>query len=119
MEWLREERSSTSSRTLCPMWTDSLYRTSYLMTGDASEAEDLVQEAFIRVARRWNRVRAMEYPLAYARRILVNLALDGAERRSRQRRNLIRPKCPRMINPTRNPTRWFGGSTIWRNSIGR
>jgi RNA polymerase sigma factor (sigma-70 family) len=30
----------------------------------------------------------MEHPVAYARRILVNLALDGAGRRSRSRREL-------------------------------
>jgi hypothetical protein len=62
---------------------DPLFRAGYLMTGEASEAEDLVQETFIRVARRWPRVSAMDHPVAYARRILINLALDGAGRRSR------------------------------------
>jgi RNA polymerase sigma-70 factor (sigma-E family) len=70
---------------------DGLFRAGYLMTGDASEAEDLVQETFIRVARRWPRVAAMEHPVAYARRILINLALDGAKRRSRQRAELEAP----------------------------
>jgi RNA polymerase sigma-70 factor (sigma-E family) len=67
---------------------DTLFRTGWLMTGDAGEAEDLVQEAFIRVARRWRRVAAMDKPVAYARRVLINLALDGAKRRSRQRAEL-------------------------------
>src|SRR5215469_17027220 len=70
---------------------DPLFRAGYLMTGDASEAEDLVQETFIRVARRWPRVSAMDHPVAYARRILINLALDGAGRRSRQRAELEAP----------------------------
>jgi len=70
---------------------DTLFRAGYLMTGDASEAEDLVQETFIRVARRWPRVAAMEHPVAYARRILINLALDGAQRRSRHRAELEAP----------------------------
>ena len=67
---------------------DTLFRTGCLLTGDAGEAEDLVQETYIRLARRWHRVAAMDHPVAYARRILVNLALDGAARRSRQRAEL-------------------------------
>jgi RNA polymerase sigma-70 factor (sigma-E family) len=68
--------------------SDTLLRTGYLMTGDARDAEDLVQETFLRVARRWNRVRSMDHPAAYARRILVNLVLQDAERRSRQQAEL-------------------------------
>jgi RNA polymerase sigma-70 factor (sigma-E family) len=67
---------------------DTLFRTGCLMTGDTSEAEDLVQETFIQVARRWHRVAAMDHPVAYARRVLINLALDGAKRRSLHRAEL-------------------------------
>jgi hypothetical protein len=63
-------------------------RTGYLMTGDVRDPEDLVQETFLRVARRWNRVRSMDHPAAYARRILINLVLDDAGRRSRQQAEL-------------------------------
>jgi len=65
-----------------------LLRTGYLVVGDLTSAEDLVQECLFKVARRWPRVRSMEYPVAYARKILVNLALDGAERRGRHRSEL-------------------------------
>jgi Sigma-70 region 2 len=68
--------------------SDTLLRTGYLMTGDARDAEDLVQETFLRVARRWNRVRSMDHPAAYARRILINLVLQDAERRFRQKAEL-------------------------------
>ena len=44
----------------------------------------------MKVARRWPRIHAMDYPLAYARRILVNLALDDSRRRARQRSELDR-----------------------------
>jgi RNA polymerase sigma-70 factor (sigma-E family) len=67
---------------------DELLRVGYLLVGDLAEAEDLVQECFLRVARRWPRVRGMDHPGAYARRILVNLALDGSKRRSRWRDEL-------------------------------
>jgi RNA polymerase sigma factor (sigma-70 family) len=67
---------------------DQLLKTAYLITWDAGEAEDLVQECLFEVARRWPRVRGMEQPRAYARRSLVNLALDGARRRARRRGEL-------------------------------
>jgi DNA-directed RNA polymerase specialized sigma24 family protein len=70
---------------------DTLFRTGCLLTGDAGDAEDLVQETFLRVAKRWNRVESMDHPVAYARRILVNLVLDGAERRTRQRAEPAKP----------------------------
>ncbi len=65
-----------------------LLRTAYLITWDPGEAEDLVQECLLKVARRWPRVRRMAQPAAYARRILVNLALDDARDRSRRRGEL-------------------------------
>jgi RNA polymerase sigma-70 factor (sigma-E family) len=67
---------------------DRLLRTAFLIAWDEREAEDLVQECLFKVARRWPRVRAMDEPGAYARRVLVNLALDGASRRARRRTEL-------------------------------
>ena len=66
----------------------SLLKTAYLITWDSGEAEDLVQECLFRVARRWPRVRRMSQPKAYARRILVNLALDQSRARARRRGEL-------------------------------
>lgn len=51
-----------------------LVRTAYLLCGDRGHAEDLVQTALLRTARRWQRAR--RHPEAYARRVLVNLAKD-------------------------------------------
>ncbi len=67
---------------------DGLLRTAYLLAWDFAAAEDLVQECLLRVARQWPRVRAMEYPTAYARQVLVHLALDDGRRRTRQRDEL-------------------------------
>jgi len=68
--------------------TDGLVRAAYLMVADLAEAEDLVQETLLRTARRWYRVRTMDQPLAYARRILVNLVIDGSASRARRRAEL-------------------------------
>jgi RNA polymerase sigma-70 factor (sigma-E family) len=64
---------------------DDLLRTAYLIAWDQAEAEDLVQECLLKVARLWPRVRSMDQPRAYARRILINLATDGARGRARRR----------------------------------
>ena len=81
------------------MVSDALFRTGHLMTGNAADAEDLIQETLLRVARRWNRVRAMDHPAGYARRIMVNLALRGAGRRSRPPHPFSRqPALPAMAS---------------------
>ncbi|MFZ0250247.1 MAG: SigE family RNA polymerase sigma factor [Acidimicrobiales bacterium] len=67
---------------------EGLLRAAYLIVWDATEAEDLVQECLLRLARRWPRVRAMEHRRAYARRVLVNLALDASGPRRRERSEL-------------------------------
>jgi len=59
-----------------------LIRTGYLMTRNLSQAEDMAQEALFRVAKQWPRVRKMDFPQAYVRRILVNLVLRDASRQS-------------------------------------
>lgn len=67
---------------------DGLLRSAYLITWDLADAEDLVQECLFKVARRWPRVRKMQHPVAYARTVLVHLALDDGKRRSRRRAEL-------------------------------
>ena len=56
-----------------------LLRTAYLLTGDRGVAEDLVQTALERTARRWNRLEGS--PEAYARTVLTNAATDRWRRR--------------------------------------
>jgi RNA polymerase sigma-70 factor (sigma-E family) len=68
--------------------SDPLLRTGFLMTGNTKDAEDLAQDTLLKVARRWSRVRSMDYPAAYARRILINLVLADSERRTRRRTEL-------------------------------
>jgi RNA polymerase sigma factor (sigma-70 family) len=45
----------------------------YLMSGNRSEAEDVAQEAFIKVYARWDRVRVMESPDGYLYQVAINL----------------------------------------------
>jgi RNA polymerase sigma-70 factor (sigma-E family) len=59
-----------------------LLRIAYLLTGDRGAAEDLLQVALVRVARRWDSAR--EAPDAYAHRVLVNLSHDRRRRLHRR-----------------------------------
>jgi RNA polymerase sigma-70 factor (sigma-E family) len=57
----------------------SLLRTAFLLTGDRGLAEDVVQVALERTARRWGRLHGSAE--AYARRVVINGAHDGHRRR--------------------------------------
>ncbi|WP_197938669.1 SigE family RNA polymerase sigma factor [Phytohabitans flavus] len=52
-----------------------LLRVALLLSGDRSQAEDLVQTTFERTYRSWERARRTD-PRAYARKVLVNLRID-------------------------------------------
>ncbi|MGC1209145.1 MAG: SigE family RNA polymerase sigma factor [Ornithinimicrobium sp.] len=58
--------ADNSSRLLTAAW---------MLTGDPHTAEELVQEAMVRVYLKWGRVRKGQ-PKAYARKIVVNLHTD-------------------------------------------
>src|SRR6202046_5380478 len=88
MEWIRNRAAGREFERFTAESSYPLLHTGFLMTGNAKDAEDLVQETLLRVARRWNRVRSMDHPAAYARRVLINLVLRDAARRSRQRTEL-------------------------------
>jgi RNA polymerase sigma-70 factor (ECF subfamily) len=56
------------------------------LVGSRAQAEDLVQEAFIRFAPGQRSNATVEQPLAYLYRIVRNLALDAARRRAVEHR---------------------------------
>lgn len=88
MELLGTRKAKREFEAFVSSCAGPLFRSGYLMTADTSETEDLLQETLFKVARRWHRVRSMEQPLAYARRILINLVLDGAKARARRHEEL-------------------------------
>lgn len=84
MDLLRAGRTRAEFERFVATHGERLLRTAYLITWDPGEAEDMTQECLLRLARRWPKVRRMSHPEAYARRILVNLSLDGARGRGRR-----------------------------------
>jgi RNA polymerase sigma-70 factor (sigma-E family) len=58
----------------------ALSRAAYLLTGDHQAAEDLVQETYVVLVRRWQKSGTLD-PEAYVRRILYSRFVDGWRRR--------------------------------------
>jgi RNA polymerase sigma-70 factor (sigma-E family) len=59
----------------------ALVATAWLVTADRQLAEDCVQEALVAVRRHWPRVHRDGHPEAYARRAVLNRALNWRRRR--------------------------------------
>jgi len=53
-----------------------VFRTAYRVTGNAADAEDVLQTVFLRLLRRDQRSGALENPESYFRRAAVNVSLD-------------------------------------------
>jgi RNA polymerase sigma-70 factor (ECF subfamily) len=67
------------------------------VTGDRARAEEVAQEAFVRVFQRWSRVSSYDRPDAWVRRVAVRLAVREA-RRDRLRTTLER-RAPAARTP--------------------
>lgn len=65
-------------------------RLAFLLTGDRALAEDLVQEAFVRVVGRFRHLRVPDAFEAYLRRTIVNLHTSALRRRRLERAYLRR-----------------------------
>lgn len=59
-----------------------MFRTAYRITGNAADAEDVLQTVFLRLLRRTSKSDAMENEESYLRRAAINASLDVI--RSRQ-----------------------------------
>ena len=71
----------------------TLFRRMWLVTGSRSEAEELMQDAFVRVWERWDRVGSMENPTGYLYRTAMNLF------RKRYRRALLAVRRTMRVAP--------------------
>jgi RNA polymerase sigma-70 factor (sigma-E family) len=60
----------------------SLYRTAFLLLGDRTEAEDLVQTALAKTYASWGRVRDLDAAPGYARTTLINTASSWFRKKS-------------------------------------
>ncbi|GIG68142.1 SigE family RNA polymerase sigma factor [Phytomonospora endophytica] len=71
----------------------ALSRTAFLLCGDHAAAQDLAQEALVKTARHWNRVKDGN-PEAYVRKVMVNHHLSWWRRRGRHEHTMAVPPAP-------------------------
>ena len=111
-ETMSEPQARTSS--MADLYTANVQRAgrlAYFLVGDKELAQDLVQEAFLKVFARWGNLRDPHSFAAYLNRTVVNLANKTHRRRGVERRYL--EKQPRLENVT--PQRDYEtADELWR-----
>ena len=72
-------------------------RLAYVLTGDRSAAEDIGQEAFVRIARKVFGLRDLEHGKAYLFRTVMNLAKGRGRKLTRERSAYRRMEAPSEV----------------------
>lgn len=88
---------------------DALYQAHYrdlvallhALTGDLGDAQDLAQEVFCRAWQRWRVIAGYDDPVAWLRRVGINLATSRFRRRRTADRHLARERA--LVVPALQP----------------
>ena len=91
----------------------SLLRFGCLLAGDVHTAADLAQDALVEVGRRWSRVRWMDHPAAYAKRVMARRY--AKQRHHAGREHLTDTPPDHRVSPFLEPVR---GSPMWQALAG-
>lgn len=91
---------------------DRLSRALWLVTRDRHEAEEVAQEAFVKVWERWERVGSLEDPEAYLYRTAINLYRNRRRRAALALRRLVRNA------PTLDPTEAVDARDVVLRALG-
>src|SRR5688572_22726069 len=86
-------------------------RLAYFLVGDRELAQDLVQEAFLKVFARWGNLREPHSFAAYLNRTIVNLAHKTHRRRGVERRYLDKQPRRETAAPGRD---YETADELWR-----
>ena len=100
MELHGEGETSAAPRTFDDLFLDEhdrLYRALYFITGSSADAEELMQDAFLKVWERWDRIHTIEDPVGY----LFRVAMNGFRMRARRARVAARRVV--HLEPARDP----------------
>jgi RNA polymerase sigma-70 factor, ECF subfamily len=76
---------------------DRLYRALYFITGSSADAEELMQDAFLKLWERWDRIHTIDDPVAY----LFRVAMNGFRMRARRARIAARRLV--LLDTVRDP----------------
>jgi RNA polymerase sigma-70 factor (sigma-E family) len=105
-------RESSRMTTVYRLHAPKAGRLAYLLTGDADLAEDLAQEAFLRLVARPGRIRDEEAIPAYLRRTVVNLARKHWRKRGNERAYLRR-EGPKLVAAANPPEDFADRDELW------
>ena len=103
---ISDERQATAYgriEELYVMHAPGALRLAYFLTGNKDMAEDLVQEAFVRMTGRFRHRRFPEDFSAYLRRSIVNSYLSQLRRRRLERSWLARQRTDPEMHPAHDP----------------
>ncbi|MEU0821246.1 sigma factor [Streptomyces mirabilis] len=96
----------------------------FSVTGSLEQAEDVVQEAFIRALDRWPRIQAHDVPELWMRRVAINLAVSEIRRMRRRAAALLRLGAQRPQQQQhgalvhRHPAQHLGDTHRLRRELG-
>ena len=76
-----------------------VFRTAYRITGNAADAEDVLQAVFLRLLRRDRSAEPVEDPESYLRRAAINVALDTVRVRDEARNVPLEEPAARSGDP--------------------
>jgi RNA polymerase sigma-70 factor (ECF subfamily) len=71
-----------------------LYSSIWLVTRDSHEAEEIAQEAFLRLLERWQGIQGMDDPVGYLYRTAINVWRSRGRRAALALRKAVRPSPP-------------------------
>ncbi|SRR5574340_1096514 len=89
-----------------------VFRTAYRVTGNAGDAEDVLQTVFLRLLRRPPEADVVERPDAYLRRAAVNAALDLLRSRQAAAQVPLEDLEPVLPHSSESPERAFAAGEI-------
>ena len=92
---LRTDRADEAFDRFFVVNRDRLHAALWLITRDAHEAEEVAQDAFVRVFERWDRVRRLEDPDGYLFRTAMNVYRNRVRRAGVALRRLVKPSPER------------------------
>ena len=81
-----------------------MLRYGYALTSDLAEAQDLVQEAYVRAWQRWRRLAGYDHTEGWVRLVLTRLATDSWRRQRNRRLALRRAGPPNDVAPPSEDT---------------
>jgi len=88
--------STRTIESLVQLYGNKIYKLAYHMTGSADDAEDVVQEVFLKLFRNWAQIGARRNLSAWIHRVVSNASLDLLRSRQARRRREVAADAGRL-----------------------